>query len=149
MPLELDLRERLFVWLQDFADSSDVLLLDEEGVIQAEYDRNMTWSHPEQEFGIQAIQQKHDRSLVRYVTIEIKDGDGERIAVLEPDHASIVTDREDRKWVACALASPILHGEDAPIYYGAESDWWVIREKLEAIGITVRHLLPESWYSEG
>lgn len=148
MPLEPNLREDLFEWLKKFSDSSDVLLLDEEGVVQEEYDKNMAWSHPEQEYGIQVIQQKHDRSLVRYVTIEVQEGNGERIAVLQPDHEMIVTDRADRKWVACALASPILYGEAAPIYYGAESDWWVIRDKLEAIGVSVKNLLPGSWYSE-
>lgn len=147
MPLEWDLREKLFNWLSQFDLSDDILLLDEDGLVRAEYDRNIPWHHPDQEYGLQVIQAKLDRDLVRYVAIRVRDGDGERVADLDPEHARIVTDREDRKWVACALASPIRHQEDAPIFYGAESDWWLIREELRSIGVNVVNLLPESWYT--
>ena len=68
------------------------------------------------------------------------------IAVLAAEHEAIVTDREDRKWVACALAAMIMFEESPPIVYGAETDWHIARTQLEEFGIFFLPLLPAAWY---
>jgi len=57
-----------------------------------------------------------------------------------------VRDREDRKWVACALAAGVLQGAMPPIVYGAESDWYAAEAQLTAIGLRFVRLLPDEWY---
>jgi len=146
MPREIELRELVYNWLVDFDQSDNRLVLDEIGLVLAEYDRHMSYNWQEQEYGMKVYQNKVDLMQVDQVLIDTFEGNGEHIAVLDPEHEAIVTDREDRKWVACALAALILFGESPPIVYGAETDWHIAREKLEAIGIRVQPLLPPDWY---
>lgn len=146
MPHEIELREMVYEWLVAFDQSDDCLVLDEVGLVRAEYERNMPYNWREQEYGMRVLQSKIDRMQVDHVPIDSVEGNGEHIAVLEPDHERIVTDREDRKWVACALAALILFGESPPIVYGAETDWHLAKAQLEAIGICFRPLLPPDWY---
>lgn len=146
MPQEIELREMVYEWLVAFDQSDDHLVLDEVGLVQAEYERNMPYNWREQEYGMRVLQSKIDRMQVDHVPIDAFEGNGEHIAVLEPDHERIVTDREDRKWVASALAALILFGESPPIVYGAETDWHLAKTQLEAIGICFHPLLPAGWY---
>ena len=146
MPREIELRELVYDWLLNFDLSDDRLVLDEVGLVLAEYHRNLPHNWQEQEYGMKVLQNKIDNMLVDHVLIDTFEGNGEHIAVLDPVHDSIVTDREDRKWVACALAAIILFGESPPIVYGAETDWHIAREKLKSIGICVQPLLPPDWY---
>ncbi len=146
MPKEIELREMVYVWLADFDQSDRRVVLDEEGLIQDEYDRNMPFNMREQEYGMQVLQNKLDRSLVEYLPIETLASNGEHIAVLEPAHEALVPDREDRKWVACALAAQILFEQSPPIVYGAETDWYIAEEQLKAIGLCFQRLLPNDWY---
>lgn len=147
MPQEIELREIVYEWLSDFDQSEARIVLDEEGLVRAEYERNMPFNQHHQEYGLQVLQSKLDRNLVEYVPIESLEANGEHIAVLEPDHEAIVTDREDRKWVACALAAKTLFDQMPPIVYGAESDWFIAEEQLRAIGLSFRRLLPDHWYN--
>ncbi|MBU3694710.1 MAG: hypothetical protein FGM40_07780 [Rhodocyclaceae bacterium] len=146
MPHEIELREQVYEWLADFDASHSRLVLDEEGLIYAEYTRNMPFNVREQEYGLQVLQNKQDRGLVDYVPIETLEANGEHVAVLEPQHEALVPDREDRKWVAAAFAAQLLHERVAPIVYGAETDWFVAEERLAEIGIAFVRLLPERWY---
>lgn len=148
MPKEIPLREAVFSWLSQFEASMDQILLDEEGLVRAEYERNMPFNMHGQEYGLQVLQNKIDRNLAQYVPIETLEANGEHIAVLSPEHAAIVTDREDRKWVACALAALEYLDETAPVVYGAETDWYVAEQALRAIGMDFRRLLPEDWYQQ-
>ncbi len=100
-----------------------------------------------QEYGMLVLQKKIDHLLVDHVPIDTLEGNGEHIAVLDPAHEAIVTDREDRKWVACALAAQILFGESPAIVYGAETDWHIATMQLEAIGVCFHPLLPNDWYT--
>ncbi len=146
MPREIELRELVYDWLMNFDLSDAHLVLDEAGLVVDEYERQMPHNWREQEYGMKVLQSKIDHMQVDQVLIDTFEGNGEHIAVLDPEHEAIVTDREDRKWVACALAAVIMFGESPPIVYGAETDWHIARERLEAIGICVKPLLPPDWY---
>lgn len=101
-----------------------------------------------QEYGLLVVQKKLDYNEVDFVTIEVLEANGERIAILNSDLAAIVSDREDRKWVASALSHRILHESESPIVYGAESDWYRIEAALSDHGIKLRRLLPDEWYQK-
>jgi len=148
MPQEIELRERIFDWLTIFDESQHRMILDEEGLIRKEYERNLPFNHLEQEYGMQVLQNKLDRNLIEFLPIETVSINGEQIAVLKPEHEALVPDREDRKWVACALAASDLYEISPPIVYGAETDWYLATESLTAIGILFIRLLPDSWYQE-
>lgn len=146
MPREVALRERVFEWLVEFDQSDSYIVLDDVGLIRDEYERNLPYNWREQEYGLQVLQSKLDRTQVEVVPIDAQEANGEHIAVLEPRHAALVRDREDRKWVACALAADVLHGAMPPIVYGAESDWYAAEAQLTAIGLRFVRLLPDEWY---
>jgi hypothetical protein len=146
MPQEIELRESIYQWLADFDQSDSFIVLDEDGLVRAEYERNMPFNMLEQEYGLRVLQNKLDQMLVEYVPIDSLEANGEHIAVLDPDHEVLVPDREDRKWVACALATHILHAKMPTLVYGAETDWYLATAKLEAIGICFKRLLPDAWY---
>ena len=148
MPREIELRELVFDWLAEFEMSDDQMLLDEEGLVRAEYERNMPFNMHEQEYGMRVLQDKIDRRLTEHVPIETFKGNGEHIAVLAPLHAALVSDREDRKWVACALAAQHYLEVSPPIVYGAETDWFVAEQALRAIGMEFLRLLPDEWYQQ-
>ncbi len=146
MPQEIELREVVYNWLAAFEQSDQRIVLDEEGLIRDEYERNMRFNLYGPEYGMLVLQSKIDRELVDYVPIESLNANGEHIAVLEPAHEMLVADREDRKWVACALAAQILFDKVPPIVYGAETDWFIAEERLRGIGICFERLLPDDWY---
>ena len=147
MPQEIELREMIYEWLADFDQSDRRIVLDEEGLVRDEYERNMPFNLREQEYGMQVLQSKLDRNLADYVPIDSLEANGEHIAVLDSAHEALVTDREDRKWVACALAAHILFDQVPPIVYGAETDWFIAEEQLRGIGLCFQKLLPDDWYT--
>lgn len=147
MPREIELREVIYAWLASFDQSEQHIVLDEEGLVRAEYERNMPFNSREQEYGMQVLQSKLDRNLADYVPIDSLEANGEHIAVLDPAHDALVTDREDRKWVACALAAQILFDQVPPIVYGAETDWFMAEAQLKGIGLCFQRLLPDDWYT--
>lgn len=148
MPKELGLREEVFQWLSEFEQSQDSIVMDEEGLIRDEYERNMSYNQAAyaQEYGMQVLQNKLDRQQVEWVPIDISEENAERIALLEPKYENIVSDREDRKWVACALSMSILYEHMPAIVYAAETDWYKIEIELKNLGLNFQRLLPEEWY---
>ncbi len=147
MPREIELREMIYEWLAEFEQSDLRIVLDEAGLVRDEYERNMPFNQREQEYGMQVLQYKLDRNLVDYVPINSMEANGEHIAVLDPAHEILVADREDRKWVACALAAQVLFDRMPPIVYGAETDWFIAEEQLGGIGLLFQRLLPDDWYT--
>lgn len=147
MPQEIELREMIYEWLADFDRLDRRIVLDEEGLVRDEYERNMPFNLREQEYGMQVLQYKLDKNLVDYVPIDSLEANGEHIAVLDPAHEALVADREDRKWVACALAAQILFDQVPPIVYGAETDWFIAEAQLKEIGLCFQRLLPDDWYT--
>lgn len=150
MPLELELREQVFNRLMEFEQSDDMLVLDMEGVIWEEYERNLprNTSSGQQEYAWMVILHKQTTSMVSHVTIDIHDGNGERVAKVNPPLDQLVSDREDRKWVAAAISHKELHNEEAVIIYGAETDWFKIEGQLSQIGIKLERVLPNDWYQK-
>jgi hypothetical protein len=146
MPREVELREQVYEWLVAFDMSDNHIVLDEVGLIRDEYERNLPYNWEEQEYGLRVLQSKIDRTQVEYVPIDVLQANGEHIAVLAPEHEKLVTDREDRKWVACALAADMLHGTVPPIVYGPERDWYIAEAQLRGIGLSFVRLLPDEWY---
>jgi len=102
----------------------------------------------DQEYGLQVLQSKYDRGLVQFVPVDVQEGNGERIAILPNILTAIVTDREDRKWVAAAQSAQILLVASCPIVYGAESDWYKIEYDLIPHEIVFNRLLPDEWYEK-
>jgi hypothetical protein len=49
MPQEIELREMIYEWLADFEQSDRRIVLDEEGLVRDEYERNMPFNLREQE----------------------------------------------------------------------------------------------------
>ena len=147
MPQEIELREVIYAWLADFDQSDLRIVLDEEGLVRDEYERNMPFNLREQEYGMQVLQSKLDRNLADYVPIDSLNANGEHVAVLDPAHEALVRDRDDRKWVACAQATNVLFGQMPPIVYGAETDWFVAEVQLRGIGLCFERLLPDDWYT--
>jgi hypothetical protein len=147
MPQEIELREIVYEWLAGFDQSDRCIVLDEEGLVRDEYEQNMPFNMHGQEYGMQVLQNKLDKNLVEYVPINTLEANGEHIAVLEHAHEVLVTDRADRKWVACALAAQILFDRVPPIAYGAETDWFIAEAQLMGIGLRFQRLLPDDWYN--
>jgi hypothetical protein len=147
MPREVELRETIYEWLVRFDQSDDRMVLDDVGLVRNEYERNMPHNWREQEYGMYVLQSKIDRMQVDDVPIDSLEANGEHIARLDPAHEVLVTDREDRKWVACALAAQILFDQVPPIVYGAETDWFMAEEQLKGIGLCFQRLLPDDWYT--
>lgn len=147
MPREVELREAIYKWLVEFDQSESRMVLDDIGLVRNEYERNMPYNWREQEYGMFVFQSKIDRMQVDSVLIDSLEANGEHIAVLDPAHEVLVTDREDRKWVACALAAQIIFDQVPPIVYGAETDWFIAEAQLKEIGLCFQRLLPDDWYS--
>lgn len=148
MPHDPRLRERIGQWLTTFSLGPDRLVLDEAGLILAEYRRNLPFDRRlhHAEFGMDVLETKIERGLVDFVSIPVLDANGERIAVLPEALETIVTDREDRKWVAAALAAQAAFAGPCPIVYAADSDWRLEEALLARYGLRFLRLLPDRWY---
>jgi hypothetical protein len=147
-PKEPEYRELIYNRLRDFDLSDDAILMDEECLIRDEYENKMAFNSymRDQEYGFQVLQSKQDRDQVKYVPIDFETSSGEPIAILSDDLTIIVFDPDDRKWVAAAVSAMILFELTCPIIYGAESDWYMIKDELLPYGIQCDHLLPNEWY---
>lgn len=147
-PEDADLRELVYKWLRNFEIDEQVIVLDEERLIRDEYERNMRFNRrmQDQEYGLQVLQSKLDRGLVEYVPVDAIEENGEKIAILSDELTAIVTDREDRKWVAAATSALDLLFSQSPIVYAAESDWYRIEDDLAPHNIIFERLLPIEWY---
>lgn len=147
-PPDIALREIVYDALKQFEESDELMVLDDEGLIREEYERNMPFNSQmqSQEYGLLVLQKKLDNNQVNWVTIDVREGNGERIGVISDELALIVTDREDQKWIASASSHNILHESFPPIVYGAESDWFLIEVQLGELGFLFERLLPDEWY---
>jgi hypothetical protein len=149
-PKEIEFRELIFKWLSEFADSENKILLDEENLIRDEYDKKMRFNcaMQAQEYGNQVLQSKLDNNLYDLVPIDdIVESASDRIALLSPELTAIVTDPDDRKWVAASRSALDYLEETCPIVYGAESDWYPLEAPLSPYNITFCRLLPIAWYT--
>ena len=65
---------------------------------------------------------------------------GESFAEFPNDSDLVGFDRDDRKFVAVALASQ----RDPPVLNATDTDWWDYRQALERNGVRIRFLCPEA-----
>lgn len=147
-PPDPALREAIYRWLRDFDLAEDRMILDEDGLIRAEYENNMPYNQRsfDQEYGMRVLQSKIDRQQVEFVPIETEMDGGGRVGKFPARLAGVVLDRSDRKWIAAAEAAYILFEAMPTITYAAETDWYVIEAQLQAHGFLLHRLLPEAWY---
>ena len=147
-PFDVNLRNLIYQALKRFAQSGDCIVLDEQGLILNEYKNNMRFNAKmrSQEYGMLVLQNKWDKGQVTYVTIDVLEGNGERIGVISAELAGIVTDRADHMWIASAVAHNDKFNEFPTIVYGAESDWFPIENQLVLRGFLLERLLPTTWY---
>lgn len=134
---ESALRQKVLDWLQEFVeDGQRHAVLDWDWHICDEYQKNLS----EQDYGWLALMRKKDKNEVVWVGLEM-DANGH--AVLEPSLAVGVTDLEDRKMVAAAIAA-IGGGHACKLTVACDTDWLDCQESLGAAGLEVEHLL-EDW----
>lgn len=134
---ETALRQKVLDWLREFdEDTLRHAVLDWDWHICGEYQRNLS----EQDYGWLALMRKKDKNEVVWVGLEM-DANGH--AVLEPSLAASVTDMEDRKMVAAALAA-IEDGHICKLTVACDTDWLDCQAAVEAAGLEVEHLL-EDW----
>ncbi|MBJ7574547.1 hypothetical protein [Luteimonas sp. MC1828] len=147
-PPDPALRETIFNWLKDFDLADARMILDDDGLIRAEYENNMRYNQRsfDQEYGMRVLQSKIDRYQVEFVPIETEVDGGGLIGKFPDRLGGIVLDRADRKWISAAEATYILHDAMPTIVYAAETDWYVIEAQLQEHGFRLQRLLPEAWY---
>jgi hypothetical protein len=134
---ETELRQNVLDWLQKFdEDPERHAVLDWDWHICGEYQRKLS----EQDYGWLALMRKKDKNEVVWVGLELDDNGH---AVLEPALAVSVTDLEDRKMVAAALAA-ISDGHICKLTVACDTDWLDCQASLETAGLEVEHLL-EDW----
>lgn len=153
MPMDLLQRREVFRWVNLFEVNSDAyLVLDEQGTIQGEYFDQLPFNQEarDQEYGILVWQQKWQTKKIYEVPIELDTSphDLDRSAKLTPQLEAIVTQSDDRKWVAAAVSTKQYLEINPPIVYAAETDWFKLKEDLLNHDVHVTALLPSEWYEE-
>ncbi|HEX5276688.1 MAG TPA: hypothetical protein VFW42_03355 [Fluviicoccus sp.] len=128
-----DLCELAYAWLSRFANSDDVLVMDNQGRIEEEYEHKLDYN----DFGRQVVRQKWNRGQVLSVDLLYDD---EGYAYLEEPLATVVHDHSDRKLVAAALEA--LKRGPCQIVNAADTDWYDWLDELHKNGIEVLQLLP-------
>ncbi len=114
-PADPTLRRAVWAWLNQFQQSESRLVLDEAGKIYDEYNNKLGFN----DFGIQVVLHKWSTVAVDDVPVDYDEqGDGVLPVALNP----IIHDAADKKMVAAALASHILHGEGCVAFAG-DTDW--------------------------
>ena len=117
------------------------LLLDDRGLILQEYLRQKPHGFPQgagDAFLVWVYDNQANPSHVRSIPVTPLDDDPRGFTEFPHDKELSKFDREDRKFVAVALAS----GENPPILNATDSDWIIHRVALERNGIHVKCLCP-------
>ena len=123
------------------------VLLDEQGLILEEYRRHLSPSGQPgagDAFFKWLWDNQGNLDHCRQIPITLIDG-GRRGFEQFPDDPDLASfDRNDRKFVAVAIASD----EQPSILNAADTDWWVHREALGRHGIILQFLCPELMQAE-
>jgi hypothetical protein len=117
------------------------VLLDEQGLILDEYRRHLSPSgQPGPGDAFFKWLWDNQGHLDHCRQIPITPARGTRSFEEFPDDPDLARfDREDRKFVAVAIAS----GEQPPIFNASDTDWWVHRAALKGHGVEIRFLCQE------
>ena len=113
------------------------VVLDQGGKILEEYERSLEFSGPNSGDEFFRWLWNHQGTHSRKVPITEHPRRGFENFPDEPDLHGF--DRDDRKFVAVALAS----GTDPEILNASDTDWWNYREPLERHGVKIKFLCPE------
>lgn len=134
---EAALRQTVLDWLMEFErDNSRNAVIDWDWRICDEYKKKLC----EQDYGWLAIAGKIDRQEITWVGLDM-DENGH--ALLPDTLIKHVTDLEDRKMVAAALAA-LADGHDCNLVNACDTDWLDCKGALASEAIVVHHLL-EPW----
>lgn len=118
------------------------VFVDHDGLILEEYRRHLSPSGqpgPGDAFFKWLWDNQGNLRHCKPVEITPLDGNGQSFAEFPDDPALAGFDRDDRKFVATALAS----GGHPPILNASDTDWWNYRVALSRHGVKVRFLCPE------
>ena len=119
----------------------ETVLVDEGWEILREYKR---LCHPDGRPGAGdpffkwVLTNRGNETRVRLVPIHVT-ADGADFTEFPRDSTLTAFDRDDRKFVAVALAS----SDSPPIVNATDTDWWLFREALARHGVTVEFLCPD------
>lgn len=121
------------------------LLLDSEGRILQEYPSPRPTEQPRagDAFIIWAWQNQHNPEVCTLVPIQAHDKRG--FAQFPDDEELAGFDRDDRKFVAVAVAS----GESPPILNASDTDWRDHQQALSRHGVAVEFVCPELMNAPG
>jgi len=123
--------------------NSRQVLLDDAGLILQEYLRQRPRSGFPQGPGDAFLVWIHDNQAnpahIQIVPVTPLSDDPRGFAEFPADAALVSFDRNDRKFVAVALAS----GSASSILNATDSDWWIHRSALTRNGVRVEFLCPE------
>lgn len=122
-----------------------IILLDDKYLILEEYRKNLSPSGQPGygDFFIQwLLESQSNERHCRIVSVTLhEDREFEEF----PDDPALTSfDRDDRKFVAVALAS----GSNPRVLNASDTDWWHHRESLRKHGVEVAFLCPELMYRE-
>jgi hypothetical protein len=153
MPIDLLQRRDVLRWVKNFEmDLNAYLVLDEQGTIQSEYFDQLPFNEEQrdQEYGILVWQEKFQTKKVHEVPIDLASHphDLDRAAKLPPALEAIVTQSDDRKWVAAVVSTKQYLEINPPIVYAAETDWFKLKDDLLTHDVHVTALLPNAWYEQ-
>ena len=126
--------------LQQIIDGENVLLLDSAYLIIEEYRNNLSLSGQPGfgDFFMLWVWESHaNKRLCRIVQVTPHEARGFEEFPDDPDLASF--DRDDRKFVAVALAS----GSSPQVLNASDTDWWDYHEALQRHGVDVVFLCPD------
>lgn len=128
--IEGDCIESCYLWLTEFVDGSDQLVVDYSNRIIGEYRQNIVAGGVAE----QLLNQLEIIALERIIYVDI---DFDRNHHAELPFA--LGDPSDRKFVAAAIAREPF----APIYNATDTDWSKEREALSRYGLTINELCPD------
>ena len=131
--------------LRQIQEGSLFLLLDDGGMILEEYRKNLSPSGqpgPGDVFFKWLWRNQHNDEYCRWVSITPHN---QREFEEFPDDPDLMSfDRDDRKFVAVALAS----GSDPRVFNASDTDWWDYHEQLAKHSVKVVFLCPELMSAE-
>lgn len=123
------------------------LLLDDAGLILQEYLKQRPHGFPQgpgDVFLVWVHDNQANPARIRTVPVTLI-GDDPRGFAEFPDDAQLTTfDRDDRMFVAVAVAS----GDAPPILNATDTDWWIHRNALARNGVRVEFLCPQLMIDE-
>lgn len=126
--------------LLDIAEGRCSVAIDSSGLIIDEYVQQLGYSGMPM-LGQLVAKHLHDRMFDATVCERIDiDIDSDGVATLPDDPGLVGFDPSDRKFAAVALAHP----HHPPVWNAVDTDWWLYRDALARVGVSIRFLCEET-----